>query len=115
MNAFPIPDVLAEGEWIVSLDEGSKTTFLVTLARELTIAGRASYVPQSEALLHPRWLREVNEVQHRVLACLSEIQCGTENVSFQRSIAEWVLSQQDRALAEHMAYAWVRAKGRVLQ
>lgn len=115
MDGFRIPGVLAEGEWIASLDERSKTTFLVTLARELTIAGRASYVPQSEDLLHPCWLRQVNEVQHRVLACLSEIMCGTENVSFQRSIAGWVLRQQDRALAEHMAYAWARAKGRVLQ
>jgi hypothetical protein len=40
---------------------------------------------------------------------------GTGNVDFQRSIAEWVLIHQDRALAEHMAYAWVRAKERVLQ
>ena len=108
-------DVHAEGEWLVQLDERSKIAFFVTLARELTIAGRASYVPQSEELQHPRWLRQINEVQHRVLACLSELLRGTGNVDFQRSIAEWVLIHQDRALAEHMAYAWVRAKERVLQ
>jgi hypothetical protein len=110
-----MPDVLAEGEWLVSLDERSKTTFLVTLAHELTIAGRASYVPQSEDLLHPAWLRQVNEVQHRVLACLSEVMSGNGTVSFQRSIAEWVLSARDGVLAEHLAYAWARAKERTLQ
>ena len=110
-----MPDDLAESEWLVSLDERSKTAFLITLARELTVAGRASYVPQSEGLQHPTWLRHVNEVQHRVLACLSEVMVGTDNVSFQRSIAEWVLVHQDHLLAEHLAYAWARAKERVLQ
>jgi hypothetical protein len=110
-----VPDVLTEAEWLVSLDERSKTTFLVTLARELTIAGRASYVAQSEDLLHPTWLRQVNEVQHRVLACLSEVMSGTGTASFQRSIAEWVLSPRDSVFAEHLAYAWERAKERILQ
>jgi len=108
-------DVLAEGEWLVSLDDRSKTTFLVALARELTIAGRASYVPQGEDLMHPAWLRQVNEVQHRVLACLSEVMSGTGTASFQRSIAEWVLSPRDGVFGEHLAYAWVRAKERILQ
>src|SRR5215475_3733677 len=100
----------AEGEWLALLDERSKITFLVTLARELTIAGRASYVPQSEELSHPAWLRQVNEVQHRVLACLSEVLHGMGNLSFQRSIADWVLNQRDDALTKHMSYAWARAK-----
>ena len=110
-----MPDVLAEGAWLVSLDDRSKTTFLVTLARELTIAGRASYVPQSEELLHPTWLRQVNEVQHRVLACLSEVMSGAGTTSFQRSIAEWVLAPRDSVLTEHLGYAWARAKERILQ
>jgi hypothetical protein len=108
-------DVLAEGEWLASLGERPKAAFLVTLARELTIAGRASYVPQTEELLHPTWLRQVNEVQHRVLACLSEVLAGTGSASFQRSIAEWVLNQRDSSLAEHMAHAWARAKERTRQ
>jgi len=110
-----MPDVLTEGEWLVALDDCSKTTFLVTLAWELTIAARASYVPQSEDVLHPTWLRQVNEVQHRVLACLREVMSGTGTASFQRAIAEWVLSPRDGVFAEHLAYAWARAKERILQ
>ena len=110
-----MPDIAAEGEWLASLDERSKTTFLVTLARELTLAGRASYVPQSEELSNPAWLRQVNEVQHRVLACLSEVLHGVGNTSFQRSIADWVLNQRDDAPGKHMSYAWARAKERTNQ
>jgi hypothetical protein len=99
-----------EGEWLASLDNHSKAIFLVTLGRELTITGRASYIPQSEELEHPVWLRRVNEIQHRVLACLSEILHSEENLSFQRSIASWVLEQKDGTLAKYLSYAWAQAK-----
>jgi hypothetical protein len=107
-----MPDVRAESEWLISLEERSKTAFLLSLANELTLVGRASYVPQSDDLRHPAWLRCINEIQHRVLACLSEVMRGTGSASFQRSIADWVLSQRDRALAEYLGNAWARAKER---
>jgi hypothetical protein len=105
----------AEGLWLAHLDERSKISFLVTLARELTIVGRASYIPQSEELSKPIWLRKVNEVQHRVLACLSDLLHGANNLGFERSIAEWVLNQQDDELAKYMLYAWARVKEAVNQ
>jgi len=55
---------------LVLLETRSKTLFLATLMHELTIAGRNSYRVQSEELDKPSQLRKVNEIQHRVAACL---------------------------------------------
>ena len=104
-------DSVSEGDWLAALDEREKASFLARLAHALTIAGRASYISGSIGLEHPEWLRQVNEVQHRVLACLHQVLRGEGNVEFQRSIAQWVLDEQDAELRSHMAYAWQSAKG----
>jgi hypothetical protein len=100
----------AEGEWLVSQDEKTKAVFLATLAHTITIAGRNSYTVQSEELDKPSQLRKINEIQHRVLSCLREILNGQSNVSFQLSIANWVLQQPDTELQELMSWAWNTSK-----
>jgi hypothetical protein len=102
-------EIEAEGEWLVSLDEKAKTVF-PTLGHTLTIAGRSTYTAQSESLDQPAQLRKINEIQHRVLACLCEILVGESNISFQRSIATWVLRQSDTGLKELMTWAWNSTK-----
>ncbi|MBK8507234.1 MAG: hypothetical protein IPL51_00870 [Candidatus Competibacteraceae bacterium] len=102
----------AEGRWLVLLETRSKTLFLATLMHELTIAGRNSYRVQSEELDKPSQLRKVNEIQHRVAACLRQILSGEDNESFQESIAAWVLEQQDSELQGLMSYAWSNAKNK---
>ncbi len=102
--------VEAEGEWLVSLEAHSKALFLATLMHELTIAGRSSYRIQSDELEKPSQLRTVNEIQHRVAACLRQVLSDQANESFQRSIAAWVLEQQDAELQDLISYAWNNAK-----
>jgi hypothetical protein len=101
-----------EGEWLASLSERPKLIFLASLSHSLTIAGRDSYVPQSEALEKPEQLRKVNEIQHRVSACMLEVLAGGSNLSFQRSIAALVLAHSDAALVKPMHRAWASAKER---
>src|SRR5438128_711453 len=102
-----------EGRWLASLQEQRKLLFLSKLGHELTIVGRNSYGPQTEELDKPAQLRKINEVQHRVLACLSQLIGGKCESGFQESIATLVLRQTDPELGPLMEHAWRRAKERV--
>ena len=106
--------VEAEGQWLASLDARAKARFLAALSHELTIAGRAaSYEVGTNGLTRPDLLRHVNEIQHRVSACLSQLLRGEGNESFERSIANWVLEAPDRELRRWTAQAWQDAKSYV--
>jgi hypothetical protein len=99
-----------EGKWLAALDAGARARFLASLSHELTIAGRDSYVIQGDGLSKPELLRGINEIQHRVSACLSQLLSGNPDASFQRSIADWVLASSNHELRAHGSTAWKRAK-----
>ena len=107
-------EIEIEGDWVVSLAQAEKVRFLVSLGRELTVAGRESYTFQEKGLDHPEWLREINEIQHRVLACLHEVFDGKQNISFERSIADWVLGSSEPTVRMQGKGAWNMAKRRVI-
>ncbi|HET9216270.1 MAG TPA: hypothetical protein VFR18_04790 [Terriglobia bacterium] len=108
--------VEAEGQWMVSLEAGAKAKFLASLSHELTIVGRgASYEVGTDGLTRPELLRHVNEIQHRVSACLSQLLRGEGNESFERSIANWVLEAPDRELRRWTAQAWQHAKSYIFR
>ncbi|XHS77840.1 hypothetical protein ACFJGW_19300 [Burkholderiaceae bacterium UC74_6] len=102
-----------EGRWLADPPHESKLRFLAVLAREHTIVGRNSYRPQTEELDKPGQLRNVNEVQHRVVACLAQLLNGSCAQSFQESIAGQVLVQSDPELSPLMQFAWWHTKERV--
>jgi hypothetical protein len=52
------------------LKREQKIQYLLRLGSMLTVVGREAYEPQTENLLDPPWLREVNEIQHRILGYL---------------------------------------------
>src|ERR1700745_1856272 len=103
----------AEAQWFVSLDAGARARFLASLSHQLTIAGRDSYVVQGDGLSKPELLRGINEIQHRVSACLSKLLSGDSDASFERSIAEWVLESSNHELRAQGFTAWKKAKERV--
>jgi hypothetical protein len=102
-----------EGDWLASLDRDAKVLFLAKLGHTLTVAGRNSYTVQGEGLANPAQLRHINEIQHRVLACLVEVLEGKSTVSFQRSVAVWVLEQSDPEVRDLGSWAWRSAKEHV--
>ena len=105
--------VQSEGEWLASLSDAEKISFLVDLGRNLTVAGRSSYEVQGEGLDRPHQLRAVNEVQHRVLACLAQCIAGSVDGGFVRSMARWLLApRQDKELEQLLAWAWSATKER---
>ncbi len=99
-----------EGDWLASLGREAKALFLAKLGHTLTVAGRNSYAVQSDGLEKPNQLRQINEIQHRVLACLVEVLKSEYNGSFQHSIAGWVLEQSDPELRDLGLWAWRSAK-----
>lgn len=107
-------DIETEGAWLVSLDDRHKLTFLAMLGHSLTIAGRSGYAAQGDGLDQPVLLRRINEIQHRVLACLLEVLTGRSNESFQRSIADWVLRHDDLEMKQLMSWSWNSTKEHLL-
>ena len=103
----------SEGEWMSSLDPDIKAKFLISLIHSLTVAGRASYDVGGTGLVHPDWLRQINEIQHRVSACLSQVLSGTGDAGFEKSIASLVLDVADSELRSHTTWAWQNAKAKL--
>ena len=101
-----------ESRWLISLNENDKAVFLARLMHSLTIVGRVSYRIQSDDLDNPQQLRKINEMQHRVAACLVEVLLGKSSESFQQSIAEMLLYEQESELQRLISSAWKDAKSR---
>jgi hypothetical protein len=99
-----------EGAWVGELPLECQLRFLARLSFELTVAGRGSYEAGTDDLDHPRQLRRVNEIQHRVTACLSQLLNGTCPDGFLVSVAGWVLTSQSSELDEWLQRAWSEAK-----
>ena len=99
-----------ETAWIDSLPFDHKLRFLARLSFEVTIAGRNSYEAGTDELTDPRQLRRVNEVQHRITACLSQLLNGTCPDGFAQSIAQLVLEESDALLRNILQQSWVDAK-----
>jgi hypothetical protein len=103
-------DFELEGDWLVLLEARRKSLFLTSLAHTLTIIARDTYEAQTEEVEKPRQLRCINEVQHRLLACLRGVLAGTNVPECERSIARWVLDHSDIELQLHMEWAWFSTK-----
>jgi len=108
-----MPDIASEAAWITQLPFESQLRFLARLSFELTVAGRNSYEAGTEELTHPRQLRRVNEVQHRVTACLSQLLNNTCPDGFLSSMPNIVLATEDEELNEIHWWCWSGAKARL--
>ena len=102
-----------EAEWVANLVFDQRLRFLASLACGITIAGRHSYEVGTDDLINPRQLRRVNEIQHRVVACLSQLLHGTCPDGFAQSIATWVLAESDTELRGILEACWSKAKTRL--
>ena len=105
--------IAEEADWIGSITPDQKIRFLARLSFEITIAARHTYEAGTDDLTNPRQLRRINEILHRVTACLSQLLAGTCKDGFDRSMPEWVLSEQDVELRHILEWTWGRAKRHV--
>jgi hypothetical protein len=109
-----MPRIEEEGVWLESLDLDDKLRFLARLSFEITIVGRNSYEAGTNELIAQAELRRINEIQHRVTACLSQLLNGTCPDGFVPSLAQWVLDEKDAELVPYLRGAWSEAKHKLL-
>jgi hypothetical protein len=85
------------------------------ILHELTVAARETYAPGTDEIAAPRQLREYNEMQHRVAACLWELMdAQTTEVWFWAFLSESSASSGcDAAVAAacERAYQFVWSRG----
>lgn len=109
-NEQMMPTMVAETEWIESIAPHFAIRFLARLSWEITIAGRNSYEVGTDQIAKPTHLRRVNEVQHRVTACLSQLLEDKCPNGFIQSVAQMVLAEEDDELRGILKWSWVQAK-----
>jgi len=83
-----------------------------TLARfafELTIVGRLAYEAGSLEIKHPRWLRRVNETQHRVAGQLMALLADNSNRYPDDVIVPLLLEENDAELRTQLVAAFARS------
>lgn len=100
----------AQKDWIANLPQQVAVSFLARLSWEITIAGRNSYEAGTNELTNPRQLRRVNEIQHRVTACLSQLLEHTCRDGFVVAIAQLVLAEEDVELRGILQGSWLQAR-----
>jgi hypothetical protein len=61
-----------------SLSPGEQVRFLLRFGWRLTVVARHYYVPQTEDLAVPAAVREINELQHRVLSHALSVLTGEQ-------------------------------------
>lgn len=100
----------SEAAWLVNLPQKDKLLFLATLSHTLTIVGRNCYEAGTEELETPKQLRKINEIQHRVVACIRKLLKEQSKEAFESSIANWVLLQGDPELDGFLGWVWFSSK-----
>ncbi len=69
-----------------TMSHADETAFLAGAAHELTICARETYEAGTGNVLHPRLLREYNELLHRVTGALRNHVAGTKGYSIEAII-----------------------------
>jgi len=93
-----------------SLPPASQIEALVRLAYELTIVGRdTAYEPGSLDLRHPRRLRALNEVQHKITSHVVALLATDPGRYPDDVLASIILEQDDSELRRQVAAAFARS------
>jgi hypothetical protein len=101
----------AEAAWLQSLSARERARFLIRLCLNLTVAGRALALSGATTEARLERLRELNEIQHRVMGYASHAVGATEDQSFLLPLVMTVLREpRDPDLINAARYAWGQAR-----
>jgi hypothetical protein len=101
-----------EGAWLLALPNECKARFLSQLAHLITVSARDTYEAGTERVIKPEQLRRINEIQHRITACLRDVIAENVEASFVESTAQCALVNSDEELNDSMTWSWLTAKDR---
>ncbi len=102
--------VEAEARWLAELAARERARFLAHLAHRLTVAQRCLVYCDASAAERVEQLRQVNEVQHRVLDYLQHLLSGNEDTQWTRSVAAYVLMAADEEVRALCLQSWEDCK-----
>jgi len=92
-----------------ALDLDQKRDFLVRLSHALTITGRECYELDGDGLEHPKSLRTLNEVQHRIMGAIIELGTISPTDETRDWVIELVLSHDNALLKARSSWAFESA------
>jgi hypothetical protein len=95
-----------ETEWLAQLASLERGRFLAHLAHKLTVVGRSLVYCDASAADRIERLRQVNEVQHRVVGYLQYLLGGREDTQWTRSVVAYVMMAADEAVRAQCRQAW---------
>ena len=105
--------ILEETVWLQSLSAAERARFLARLSHNLTVAARVLCHSSAGAEQTIEWVRQLNEVQHRVTSYLAHHHAGDEDTGWISVVVDCVLNPEDSTLLQQTEQAWLFSKGAV--
>lgn len=88
------------------LDDRQQTDFLIRFAHDLTILGRDCYEIDGTGVDHPKRLRYVNEMQHRIMGAVMELRGKEKGAKSRDWIVELMLKHESELLKTQTDWAF---------
>lgn len=101
--------------WMTGLEPRQRARAFVVLGHELTIASRVlahSAAPESDRV---EQLRQLNEIQHRVIGYLIHALGTDEDVGWIRPVLAYVFTAEDPQVRRLAVYCWDRTVAQPLK
>jgi hypothetical protein len=102
-----------EVEWLQGLRAAERARFLARLAFNLTISGRAVAISCATEARRLEQLRQLNEIQHRVMGYSAHALAAGEDTRWLAVVAKYVLEPADAQLREATMWAWKESRDRL--
>ncbi len=91
------------------LSREQKTDFLIRFAHSLTIVGRECYDFDGAGVKHPKSLRYINEMQHRIMGAAMELGGEKEGKRPPDWIIDLMLKHENKLLKARSGWAFEQA------
>lgn len=114
MHARQTDSLDGASHWLTSLAGPQRVRVLASLAFNLTIAGRALCHSETPGDCRLEQLRQLNEIQHRVLSYIGHALDANEDVVWVKPVLAFVFEAADAAVRSEAKWAWRQAMHSVI-
>jgi len=97
---------------LASLSTAEQARLLSYYGHQLTVLARSAYEFQGPGVSDPRLLRDLNEIQHRLLGQLASLSGSGAPEFGPEALASWLLGEDRPHLQSELAAAFNRAAAR---
>ena len=97
--------------YLNSLPPMQQASFLAQLGHQLTVVAREAYEFQGPGVNDPRWLRDLNEISHRIFPQIAALISGTPAPFSNDSLVGWLTAEGKPKLRAVCLATFERASG----